>query len=47
MAMRESVSSPLSALSGSEAHDHDKKLDAPIKAKMAIFKSIGKKGRNL
>jgi len=47
MAMRQSMSSSLSALSGSEARNYDKKLDAPIKAKMAIFKSSGKRGRNI
>jgi len=47
VAMRQSMSSPLSALSGSEARNHDKKLDAPIKAKMVIFKSSGKRGRNI
>lgn len=47
VAMRESVSSASSTRSGMETRDHDKKLDASIKAEMAVFESSGKRGRSL
>jgi len=47
VAMRESVLSASSALSGMKTRDHDKKLDVSIKAEMTVFESSGKRGRNL
>lgn len=53
MAMRQSVyasaSSAPTARCGVEApsRDHAKKLEASIKAEMAVFESTGKRGRNL
>ena len=47
MAMRESVASTSSAPCGVENRDHDRKLDASIKAEMAVFESSGKRGRSL
>ena len=48
MAMQQSISSSsATARSGFDARDNDRKLDASIKAEMAVFESTSKRGRFL
>lgn len=47
LAMRQSVASTSAASGGQQTRDRDKKLDAAIKAEMAVYESSGKRGRSL
>lgn len=50
LAMRQSVASTSTGSGGEQSHptrDRDKKLDAAIKAEMAVYESTGKRGRSL